>query len=305
MATLTNKFNADESIVAAVANDSYRGAGDISITGLNRPPQMRVLEKRHGDKIVEDVSDRLASLRGQVAHGIAERSGAKNEWSEKRISAEINGWTLTGQPDKFEALQLTSGILKDHKFPTLSSFLFGFQRDKGLKPEYVAQGNGYAWLLHKNGINVVRIVFMATLLEWSKRHAKMRQDYPDRPFFNFEIPLWDLGVTEAYLTERVKVHQRAETLPDDKLPECTKEERWMQDGVWKVYGANKNKSLKNFTGATAEDEARAFAVEKKAEVKYIAGEAVRCNDYCRVKAFCHQVKREMPEGVDMTMAGSV
>jgi hypothetical protein len=178
---LTNRFNADEAIVAAVSNDSYVGGGDISITGLSRPPQMRQLEKRHWDRLTEDVSDRLASFRGQIAHNMLERAGLKNEWSEKRIGVNVLGWEVTGQPDKFEAMGLKDGVLIDYKLPTLSSFTFGFQRDKGLKPEWIAQGNCYRWLLSKHGIDVKAIVFKVILLEWSKRHAKRKKDYPDRP----------------------------------------------------------------------------------------------------------------------------
>lgn len=304
MAKLTNRFDADEAIVAAVANDSYRRAGNISITGLNRPPQMRVLEKRHFEEITEDVSDRLASLKGQIGHGILERAGLKNEWSEKRIGVTINGWEVTGQPDKFESIGTKDGVLIDFKLPTLSSFLFGFQRDKGLKPEWITQGNSYRYLLSKHGINVTKIVFKAILTEWSKRHARVKQGYPDRPFFNFDIPLWELSATENYLNERVKVHQQAEALPDDKLPECTNDERWLNAGIWKVFKDGAKKSLKNFDGPTAQTDAESFAAEKSASLKTavkaikVPGEAIRCVDYCRVAKWCHQLKREQPEGIE-------
>lgn len=304
MGTLTNRFEADEAIVAAVTNDSYRGAGDISITGLNRPPQVRVLEKRHFDELTEDVSDRLASLKGQIGHGILERAGLKNEWSEKRIGANILGWEVTGQPDKFESVGIKDGVLIDFKLPTLSSFLFGFQRDKGLKPEWITQGNAYRYLLAKQGINVTKIIFKAVLTEWSKRHARVKQGYPDRPFFNFEVPLWTLEETEKYITERVAIHQAADKLPDAKLPPCTDEERWKAAGVWKVFKDGAKKSLKNFDGPTAQAEAEAFAAEKSTTLKttikavLVPGEAIRCLDYCRAAKFCHQLKREQPEGIE-------
>lgn len=304
---LTNRFDADESIVAAVSNDSYDPEGsDISITGLARSPQQRVLEKRHYLKLTEDVSDRLASLRGQVAHSIVERAGLKNDWSEKRIFVEVNGWKVSGKPDKFESVMLDSGTLIDHKFPTLSSFLFGFQRDKGLKKEHIAQGNSYRYLLHRNGVDVTKIIFKSTLLEWSKRHARVKPEYPDRPFFNFELPIWDMEVSKAYIEERVALHQAAEKLPDDRLPECTDEERWRSGDTWKAYKGDSKRALPHgtFSGPTAQAEAEAFAAEKSATLKAtvravkVLGEAVKCLDYCKVRNMCFQLKREQPEGVE-------
>jgi hypothetical protein len=293
---LTNRYQADEAIVAAVANDSYKGGGDISITGLTRPPQMRVLEKRHWNDLAEDVSDRLASLRGQVTHGILERAGIKNEWSEKRIYAEVLGWKVSGQPDKFESIGVKDGTLIDYKAPTLSSFLFGFQRDKGLKPEWIAQGNAYRWLLHKNGVEVNKIIFKVILLEWSKRHAKVKKDYPSAPFLNYEVPVWTLEQTEAWVTERVKLHQA------DSFPPCSPEERWEQPAKFAVKKHGRKNAVR---GGVHDSEANASEMAASlGEGHYIEsrpGEAVRCEDYCRVKAFCPQYKSTIPEGVEVAI----
>jgi hypothetical protein len=301
---LTNKYQADEAIVAAVANDSYVGGGDISITGLSRPPQMRVLEKRHWDKMTEDVSDRLASLRGQVTHAILERAGLKNEWSEKRIGADVLGWKVTGQPDKFESLGIKDGILVDYKAPTLSSFSFGFQRDKGLKPEWISQGNAYRWLLAQHGINVVKIVFKVVLLEWSKAKAAKRfGEYPPSPFMNFELPLWTLGETQSWIEKRVRAHQAAELLPDNMLPECTAEDRWEQPSRYAVKKEGRKAAVKGGVKETEADaRAMAEALGSGHYVELRPGESTRCAYYCRVKDFCHQAKKAMPEGVDMSMA---
>lgn len=301
MSKLTNRFNADEAIAAWLTKNSYVGGGDISATGLSRAPQQRVLEKRHGHKVAEDISDRLPSARGQLAHAAVNESGIPNEWSEKRIGATVLGWTVTGQPDKFSALLLNKGTLIDFKFPTLSSFTFGFQRDKGLKPEYIQQGNIYRWLLWKNAVEVVKIVFKPTLLEWSRRHARLKKDYPASPFFNFTIPMWPLEQTEAWITERVRLHQEAEKLPDENLPECTWEERWGQTTFFAVKKDGRKNAVSGGIKDTKEA-AEAMAKELGAGhcVEARPGEAVRCgaDNYCRVRAFCHQLKRDLPEGVE-------
>ena len=303
MSKLTNRFNADEAIVAAVANDSYdyADAGDVSITGLSVPPQIRILRKRHFTKLVEDVSDRLASLRGQVAHAIVERSGLKNDWSERRVGMMVNGWKVTGKPDKLEAIRLAANTLVDFKFPTMSSFQFGFQRDKGLKEEYKPQGNGYKLLLSEQGVDVERITFKPTLLEWSKFHATTKKDYPPSPFFSFDIPIWSLKESLAWVTDRVKLHQYAETLPDDKLPECTHEERWQRGDVFAV----KKEGLKNAVrGGLKDSEVEANALVKELGDKHYVERrpamAIRCEFYCSVKPFCHQYKKTIPKGVEIS-----
>jgi hypothetical protein len=303
---LLNKFNADEAIVAAVANDSYVGGGDISITGLSRPPQMRVLEKRHWDEMTEDVSARLSSLKGQVGHGILHRAGVQHPWNEKRIYIEVLGWRVSGQPDKVDTLRIDGKELTDFKFPNLASFMYGFQRDKGLKKEYVEQGNSYRLLLARQPerIEIERVFIKPTLLEWSPaKAAKKFGEYPDRPFFNFEVPLWTLGETQSWIEKRVRAHQAAELLPDNMLPECTAEERWEQPSKYAVKKEGKKNAVRgglHDTEGAAGDMVKALGAGHY--VEHRPGESTRCAYYCRVKDFCHQAKKAMPEGVDMSMA---
>ena len=302
---LTNRFGADEGIVNWLTKNNYVGGGDISITGLSRPPQMRVLEKRYGHLIKQDVSDLLASARGSLAHAAVAAYGIPNEWSEKRIYADVLGWKVSGQPDKFSALHLNNGTLIDFKFPTLSSFKFGFQRDKGLKMEYVEQGNGYRWLLAQQGVTVNKIVFKPTLVEWSKRHARLQKDYPPSHFYNFEIPMWTLGETQSWIEKRVRAHQAAEKMPDHLLQECDFESRWGQPSKYAVKKEGKKNAVRgglHDTEGPARDMVKALGAGHY--VEHRPGEFVRCgaDNYCKVNFACQQVKREMPEGVDMSMA---
>lgn len=75
---LTNRFNLPDTIVRAVEYDNHKVAGDISVTQLISPPQMRML-RREADQIVEDVSDKLWALLGTALHAVLERSAVAQQ----------------------------------------------------------------------------------------------------------------------------------------------------------------------------------------------------------------------------------
>jgi hypothetical protein len=292
----SNNQNLPAPLAAAIRNDSYKKVGWISATSLLQPPQKRVLEARHHNEIVTDVSENIFSLLGQVVHGILERSATSNEVPERRLIVTVRGKEVSGQADLFESLHASGGLLSDYKTVSVAAF------QAGDKDSWEQQLNIYAYLFAKHGIEVKQLQIVAIFRDFSKRKARRDKDYPQSGVQLIPIPLWPLDKAEAFIDERVRLHLEAEALPDSKLPPCSDSERWMQEGVWKVYGANKDRSLRNFTGEGAEAAARALAKEKKAEAVFVAGEAIRCTDYCKAAPFCQQLKREMPEGVDMSMA---
>lgn len=291
----SNNQNLPAPLAAAIRNDSYKKVGWISATSLLQPPQKRVLEARHHNEIVTDVSENIFSLLGQVVHGILERSATSNEIPEQRLTMEVLGKTVSGQADLFESLHASGGLLSDYKTVSVSAYQAGDHE------AWSQQLNTYALLFSKNGIKVNELQIVAIFRDFSKRKARRDRDYPQSGVKLIPVPLWPLDKTEAFVTERVRLHREAEALPDSQLPPCSPSERWMGEGAWKVYGKNKDRSLRNFTGEGAEAAAKALALEKKAEAQFIPAEAIRCTDFCKSAPFCAQLKRELPEGVDASM----
>lgn len=291
----TNIHGLPAPLAAAIRNDSYKKVGWISATSLLQPPQKRVLESRHHSKIVTDVSDNIFSLLGQVVHGILERSATSNEVPERRLTIMVRGKEVSGQADLFESLHASGGLLSDYKTVSVAAF------QAGDKDSWEQQLNIYAYLFAKHGIEVKQLQIVAIFRDFSKRKARRDREYPQSGVMLIPIPLWPLAKTEAFIDERARLHLEAEALPDDKLSPCSDSERWMMQGAWKVFGANKNRSLRNFTGEGAQEAAMALALEKKAEAVFVPGEAIRCADYCSARPFCKQVARENPEGVDASM----
>ena len=84
---------------------------------------------------------------------------------------------------------------------------------------------------------------------------------------------------------RVKTHLAYTTTPDDKLPYCTDDERWVRGNRWSVVPRKKDGEYWNKSAGSAESEelARALASVKghiDYKVEFHAGEPMKCMHYC-------------------------
>jgi hypothetical protein len=319
---LTNRLGLPQAIVDAVTNDPYtKGESDISVTQLIQPPYQRKL--RVENEVVEDVSDRIWSLVGQVGHSILERSHPEHYaesqhwvmraalreagieeavgeqykrvgmyWPERRLSPaeyqakhgvvierrlfmKINGWTVSGQFDLVEGMKLM-----DYKFTSVWSV-------KGeTKTDWVNQLNLLRLLAIHNGMSVIHLGIMAILRDWSKGKSK-QGDYPDHQIAPVEIPVWSLDQAEAYLLERVKLHQAADPLP------CTDEERWKRDDVFAVMKLGNKRAVKLFDRRGDADALVSELGPTKHSVQTRPGEFLRCMEYCNVAHVCPQMATEV------------
>lgn len=271
---LTNKLNLPQPIVDAVKNDSYYdGGANISITGLLRPPRIRVLENSNKAELTEDASDRIWALLGQVIHGILERASTTGT-AERRLFISVAGWKVSGSMDRY-----VDGTLQDYKFVTAYKLI------RGVPEEYEQQLNCYAELLrqHKEPINKLELVCI--LRDWSKTEAAKDFSYPQQQIMIVPVPLWSQDKTINFIEERVATHQAAET----NLPNCSKEERWAKDSVWATMKPGRASAVKLHK---TEDEAKAHAASiPTAYVDHRPGINMRCEYYCPVSKFCTQYKK--------------
>jgi len=284
---ITNEAGLPDALVAAITNDPYPTSkiGDISATRLIDAPRVRVLTKRHGAEITEDASDRIWALLGQSVHAILERAHTVFEQSvvERRLFAEVEHWTVSGQFDRLGLLE--GGVLQDYKTTSVWSVIHG------PKPEWEAQLNVLAFLAKCNGIPVARLEIVAILRDWSRGKAKAGGNYPSHQVKVMEIPLWSDTQSADYVAHRVRLHQSAEALPDDDLPECTPAERWQGADVFAVKKPGRKSAVKLHDTAEAA-EAHAAELGGAHFVEHRPGVSVRCADYCPVSAFCNQYQAE-------------
>ena len=296
---ITNKNKLPQALVNAVANDSYsKGNADRSVTGLLSPPRQSALAGLHEADLSEDVSDRIWSLYGTIAHGILERAGEKSlsEITEERLFTEVGGWTISGQTASLTVTDdQESWIISDYKFVTS----YRFQRDKMLHgdvkvpDDYEKQLNLYAYLLESNGFPVAGLKIVALYRDWSKLEAKRNSNYPPEAVETHSVPLWSQDKAKAFIEDRVRLHQEAE----NELPECSDDDRWSRPTKYALMpSATSKRARKLFFGHR---EAAEWAVENKMKTGWVIekrlGEDIRCENYCLVSDFCEQFKTNQAE----------
>jgi hypothetical protein len=266
---LTNKFNLPDPIVNAVQNQGYTpGSSDITVTQLIQPPLIRKLRIEHDNDIEEDASDRVWALFGTAVHHLLEMAyKGRTARVEERVYAEVLGWKLGGAFDVLEGSSLS-----DYKVTSVYS--------SDGKIEWERQLNVLRWLLHKNGTEVTKLSITAIFRDWRPREAQKNPEYPRRPIMTLPVRMWTLEEAEAYVIERIALHQLAEP------PICTDEERWTQPEQWALMKKGGKRAIKLYPsqeGVTLGTDQ--FWEHRPATYR-------RCEDYCSVNKFCPVWKTE-------------
>lgn len=282
---LTNRQNYPEALVRAIQNDSYSigEKADYSVTGLLKPVQQAILQRRYKDQIVEDVEDRIWSLYGQAVHTILERSNTE-DLAEKRFYADFNGTIVTAQVD---SLRLESGQLTDWKFQTVYKFKEGQPPD----PDWTAQLNMQAEILRRNGLKVHSLQIVGLLRDWSKSKAKREKDkgYPQKQIVAVPIEMWNSETVTSFINLQIAKFEAAKDLPDHRLPACSQEERWADQDIYAVV-----KGSRAINGGLQYSEAAAQELVNKnpgSRIEFRPSESTRCLYYCSAAPFCQQFKK--------------
>ena len=279
----TNKYNIPGEIVSAVVRDPYFHDGRISVTSLIGPPRIYQLQKRYADQIIQDVSERLFSLYGQIAHGILERADDFEAIHEERLSIEVDGWKVTGQTDLYKRRSNGEHVLRDCKFTSV--YVSNFD----LKPEWIAQVNLYTLLWLHHGFPVDRAQIVAVYRDWRRMEAERRDSYPP-PVQLFDVPLWSFEEATDFVRQRVQLHREAETLADAELPLCTSEEQWRRGEAWAIMKKGRKTAVRVFDNpAQAQTAAESIP---GGFIEHRPAEPIRCKHFCPVNEFCNQHKEK-------------
>lgn len=276
---ITNKYKLPPPLIRAIENDQYDPGerSDISVTRLIDSPRKVHLIKQYGNEITEDASDRIWSLLGQATHSILERAADGDDISEQRLYADVNGWTLSGQFDL-----ISEGTLYDFKVTSVWSL-------KGdLKVEYERQLNVLDWLCKQNGVGEVeRLAICGICKDW-RRNEFLRYggDYPPAPAVSLPVPRWSDEEQEAYVKERITLHQKA---AEGHQIDCTASERWEKPTTYAVMKKGRKTALRVLE---SEEAAESWMDENGGDsIEIREGESTRCESYCPVSAHCEQYRK--------------
>lgn len=323
---ITNRSDISLALAVWLLHDEYDSqAGKfnkyISATSIMKPLRHILLPRRMdvGDNVI-DVEDFIARSMGHALHDSVEKAWvhgyarslkllgypqhlidrvrinptddevrASNEiipiYMEQRLFREIDGWTVGG---KFDFV--TEGIVQDQKSTSAYAWLLGSRDD-----DYKLQMSLYRWLdagqpLRKITEDYGRINFIFT--DWQKMQAKQNPNYPQKKVEFKEISLLSLDETEQWLRHKLSLIDKYKEVAEPNLPECTDEELWRSEPVFKFYSdpmKTSGRSTKNFDNL---NDALSFKTSKGGQgiIKTVPGEPKRCG-YCEAFAICTQKDR--------------
>lgn len=273
---LTNVLGLPSALVEAVRNDPYTpGDANISTTKLIDSPQIRRLQQKYGEYVVEDASERIWALLGQAVHTILERAGTNqlDALHEKRLFMEIEGWRLSGA---FDRLHLEDQTLQDYKVTSI-------YKAKG-DISWERQLNVLRQLAKHNGMEVKRLQIVAIFRDWRKAEAKRDPSYPQNNVGVIEVPVWDDHTAQAYIRSRIHLHQAAER--GEEIG-CTDDERWYAGTKYALTknGAKRATKVADTIAELGTPPVGYFVEERKGTYR-------RCEEYCAVSKFCPQFQKE-------------
>ena len=287
---LTNKHNLPKPFISFAESDKYsRGNADISVTSLIDSPQIRILKESCAKEMKSDIVESVWSMFGSAVHHILESQSVDESVTlEERLFTKVKGWVLSGAVDYQERINNKIHIT-DYKVTSVYAATSN-------KPEWERQLNCYAYLIEKERIEQIgSLRICAILRDWNRREAMFKNDYPQAPVMMIDIPLWNFQDREAYIFDRIDLHQEAQQLYDKegKFIGCSKEETWSRPDVYAVMKGNLKRADKLFKD---EDEAKRYIESKddssEYEIQFRKGVHIRCaSNFCGVSDFCSQYKR--------------
>jgi len=297
---LTNKFNLPETFVNVIRRPQYsKGNSEISVTEILSPPQLVLLRRQHQEDIEQDAADMVWSLFGSAVHNILEHGKDDNHIVEQRLFTTFEGWSISGAIDLQKIID-GKILIADYKVTSA----WAVQQEK---QEWINQLNLYAWLVERtqateigartseglvSGLQIIGIV-----RDWSRREAALKDTYPQAPIVTLDIPLWSYEDREAFVKQRLTLHNEANfAAVSGEMPQCTSEEMWEKKTTYAVMKNGGKRAKKVFED---KEEAKAFLAQQK-DVHYVEtreGGRTRCESFCQAAPFCNQYQKYLKEKV--------
>ncbi len=275
---ITNKKNLPQAFVKAC--EMEENVEGLRVTSLLNGVRATILTKRHWDEIERDAADMVWLIFGTAVHKVLEMTAEDpDEFREQRLSMKISNTTLTGKSDLFK-----DKVITDYK--TTSTYKVKF----GEFDDYKKQLLLYAMLWKDAGFEVNGGEVLMLLKDHTPS-KRFEEGYPEYPVWmeKWDFSDEDIRQVKEWATERIKLIESLENVPDCALPLCEPEERYHQDDTFAVKKQGVKKADRVFkTRREAEQH-----LAKKGSGYYIEerkGADRKCQDYCVCRAFCDHAR---------------
>jgi len=277
---ITNKSKLPIAFVRMAESEYQPTPNRFSITTLLKPTREIILTRRHFDKLEADASDMIWSLFGQAVHHILEKNADDKDGAEMRLEYtfpkghELEGLTVSGIMDFYD--KETKTVI-DYKTCSIWKVRFNDFSD------WEKQGDGYAWLLERNGLEVAKSKFYAIMRDWSVGEARRKGDYPQSQVLEVEF-VADSLKADNWIQEKLLDIKYNENTPDNDLPLCSKEDRWAKPDKFAVMKKGRKSALRLLDSS---QEARDWMDNNSGDyIEFRKGEDTKCIYYCSVCKFC-------------------
>lgn len=248
------------------------------VNELIGPPRISQLRRRHWQEIEADPIDNVWMLFGKLLHSQLESRVGDQALVEEKIVIDLLDRKIAGVPDHYE-----DGVLTDYKFCSVYVA-------NDIRPEWVSELNFHAHLLRSCGFEVTKLQICMVFRDWSATKSENDPNYAPR-IKVVQVPRFMMGEVAFELEKRLKIHIANEQLPDQKLYECTDQERWASPESWAVFKNGGKRATKVFRAEDGETKAQAVALATAigGTVEDRPKEYKRCA-LCEVREFCNQWK---------------
>lgn len=257
--------------LAADNYDYHENKQYISATSLIKPLRQLILASRvpEGSNQV-DLTNMVASRMGAAIHDGIERAWINNYrkamevlgypskiinkiqinpkpeelkedsipiYLEQRAYKQVGKWTIGG---KFDFVG--DGRVEDFKSTSVYTAINNTKDN-----DYILQGSIYRWL-NPTLITKDEMAIQFIFTDWSAAKAKADPAYPQSRIQQRVLKLKSVNEIDAFIQRKLRLIEQYWDAPEADIPECSDDDLWRSDPVWKYYKnpTKMSRSTKNF-----------------------------------------------------------
>lgn len=295
---ITNKHNLPEPYFKSCLRDDHpRFDWDtFSVTELMKGTKEIVLNRRYYQELEQDCVDMIWTVFGTAVHKVMEGHEGEQELAEQRISMEIpcSEYGIRHVSGGFDLYNAETQLITDYK--TTGVYSYQMKLREGTDSDWAKQLRVYWLILAKAGFPVRDVRNTVFLKDWSKTQARRDRSYPQRPILNIDYEFNGsfnsevASYMQADLAQKIIEILDCKDLPENQIPDCSKEERWERDECWAVMKEGRKSAVKRHD-SEFEAERHLADLGKGHYIEHRLGTPVKCIDYCSCASKCSFYQR--------------